>query len=131
MEMKVCRRNQVAVSRKAQVSPRTASSLGSQGLNNVNARGAGGRQRGGGNGGDKKNDRRDDHGQRARHFHVEQIAASETREQVTRNCADRDTRRSYHRAFTDYSSQQTAGLRTNRETNAKLAGSRADGKRQY
>src|SRR5258708_22486483 len=106
-------------------------SLGAKSLYDVDARGAGGRQPRRDDCGGQQHERREDHGQGARHLHVEEIAARQTRHNEPERRPCQDARRSHDGAFCNDTSQEMPRLRSKRQPDAEFARPRADQKRQH
>ncbi len=106
-------------------------SVGAKSLNDVDARGAQGRQRRRNNCGREQQDCRDNYGQSTGHFHVEEIAAGQTRHQVAECPACKDARRSHDGPFYHDASEEIPWLRSQGQPDAEFTGARADGKRQH
>src|SRR6266571_1015072 len=82
---------------------------------------------GGAAGGGQQHERRDDHGQSARHLDVQENAACKTSEQVATGGAGDDASDGHYGSFGDYSGEEALRRRTERETNAEFTRAGADG----
>src|SRR5437016_3436185 len=106
-------------------------SLGAKGLYNVDAGGAGGREPRRDDRGCKQHERREDHGQGARHLHVWKIVARQTREHEPECRACEETGPSHHSAVGDDSFQEKLRLRSKSQAYAEFTRPRTDRKRQH
>src|SRR5438094_4274330 len=106
-------------------------SLGAKGLDDVDAGGASGRQPRRDDRGGQQHERREDHGQGARHLHVWKIVARQTREHEPECRACEEAGPSHHSAVGDDSFQEKLRLRSQRQPDAELARACTDRKREY
>ena len=106
-------------------------SLRAQRLYDIDACGACGREPRRDDCGGEQHERREDHGQDARHLHVQEIATRQTRRHEAECRACEHARRSHHGAFCDDSFQEMPRLRSKRQPDAEFARPRANRKRQH